>query len=177
MSPMTHRREPVRVLYPGTFDPLTRGHEHLILRLCQLFDTVVIAAAQSSDKGTVFTLEERLDLIARTVEREGLDGVKVISFHGLTVDLAREQGCQVIARGLRAISDYEYEVQMAIVNKSIAPSIDTVFLMADKDHSFISSSIIKDILRHGGTVEQVSGMVEPAIARELQSRLLAGVGR
>jgi len=166
------RRLPVRALYPGTFDPITKGHLHLLNRACQLFDTVVIAAADNAEKSTVFSLEERLALVQQEVEGAGLTGVEVTSYRELTVDFAVAQGCQVIVRGLRAVSDYEYEVQMAIINRNIAPQVDTVFLMADQDHSFISSSIIKDILMHGGGVDRVAGMVSPAIATELRQRLL-----
>ncbi|HYE76871.1 MAG TPA: pantetheine-phosphate adenylyltransferase, partial [bacterium] len=140
------KRVQVRALYPGTFDPITKGHLHLISRIGQLFESVVIAAAENPAKGTTFTLEERLAYIRQEVDRAGLKGIEVMSYRGLTVDLALEQGCQVLVRGLRAVSDYEYEVQMATVNKMIAPQVDTLFLMADKDFSFISSSIIKDIL-------------------------------
>lgn len=166
------RRSTVRALYPGTFDPITKGHLHLLTRACQLFETVVIAAADNTAKSTVFSLEERLDLIRKEVEAVGLHGIEVTSYKELTVDFAVAQGCQAIVRGLRAVSDYEYEVQMAIINRNIAPQVDTVFLMADQDHSFISSSIIKDILIHGGGIDRVAGMVSPTIATELQQRLL-----
>jgi len=164
----------VRALYPGTFDPITRGHLHLLTRACQLFETVVIAAADNTAKATVFSLQERMDLIRQEVAAAGLSGIEVTSYTELTVDFAVAQGCQAIVRGLRAVSDYEYEVQMAIINRNIAPQVDTVFLMADQDHSFISSSIIKDILIHGGGVDRVAKMVSPTIATELQKRLMGG---
>ncbi|MFN3822329.1 MAG: pantetheine-phosphate adenylyltransferase, partial [bacterium] len=138
-------------LYPGTFDPITNGHLDILKRACSLFEKVIITLAVNSAKRTLFTPQERLEMIREAVK--DLDNVEVMEFTGLVVDCARKVGADVIIRGLRAVSDFEYEFQMALMNRKQAPEIDTVFLMPDEKYTYLSSSIVKEIARHQGSVE------------------------
>lgn len=152
-------------LYPGTFDPITNGHLDILQRACNLFDKVVVTLAINSAKETLFTVEERLDMIHRSVE--GLPKVEVVQFSGLVVDCARKLGAEVIIRGLRAVSDFEYEFQMALMNRKQAPRIDTIFLMPDERYTYLSSSIVKEIARYGGSVDC---FVPPCVAEKLRAK-------
>ena len=152
----------MRALYPGSFDPLTLGHLDLIERGCQLFGEVVVAVLQNPGKTPAFPLEQRLEQI-RTATAH-LEGVKVISFDGLTVQCAREQQANLILRGLRAMSDFEYELQIAHTNRSLSQEFETVFLATSAHHSFLSSSVVKEVARFGGPV---SHMVPEVVAQDL----------
>jgi pantetheine-phosphate adenylyltransferase len=156
----------MRALYPGSFDPLTLGHLDLIERASGLFEAVVVAVLQNPSKTPAFSLEQRLTQIRGATAH--LAGVQVGSFDGLTVDYARSCGAQVILRGLRALSDFEFELQIAHTNKSLAPDIETVFLATATQHSFLSSSVVKEVARFGGTVRH---MVPKGVADDL-ARLL-----
>jgi len=156
----------MRALYPGSFDPLTLGHLDLIERASGLFEAVVVAVLQNPSKTPAFSLEQRLTQIRGATAH--LAGVQVGSFDGLTVDYARSCGAQVILRGLRALSDFEFELQIAHTNKSLAPDIETVFLATATQHSFLSSSVVKEVARFGGTVRH---MVPTGVADDL-ARLL-----
>ena len=152
----------MRALYPGSFDPLTLGHLDLIERGCHLFGEVVVAVLQNPGKTPAFPLEQRLEQI-RTATAH-LQGVEVISFDGLTVQCAREQQANLILRGLRAMSDFEYELQIAHTNRSLSQEFETVFLATSAHHSFLSSSVVKEVARFGGPV---SHMVPEVVAQDL----------
>lgn len=143
---------PITAIYPGTFDPVTNGHVDLVRRATRLFDRVVVAVAASSSKQPLFTLDERIEL-AQTVLAE-FKRVEVLGFKTLMVDFAAEVKADVIVRGLRAVSDFEYEVQLAGMNRSMQPKIETVYLSPDLQYTFLSSTLIKDIARHGGDVSK-----------------------
>ncbi len=149
-------------VYPGTFDPLTNGHLDILDRAIALFDRVIIAVASNSNKETLFTLSERQDLLRYELKK--IDNVEVSSFSGLTVDFARQCGAVALIRGLRAMTDFEYEFQLALMNKKLAPDIETIFLMTKSEYSFISSSAIKWAASLGGCIEEfVPPNVEKAI--------------
>jgi pantetheine-phosphate adenylyltransferase len=152
----------MRALYPGSFDPLTLGHLDLIERSARLFDSVMVAVLQNPSKQPAFSLEERLEQIRRATAH--LNGVEVGSFDGLTVDFAARSQAQVILRGLRALSDFEFELQIAHTNHSLAPHVETLFLATAVHHSFLSSSVVKEVARFGGDVRH---MVPPGVAEDL----------
>ena len=152
-------------IYPGTFDPLTNGHVSLILRGLKLFDAIVVAVAEDTVKGTLFSLEERLELARKALS--GHNRVTVEPFSGLLVDYADARGAQVILRGLRAVSDFEYEFQLALMNRKLKRKIETLFLMTDYRWLYISSTIIKDVARNGG---DVTDLVPEAVRKALRRR-------
>jgi pantetheine-phosphate adenylyltransferase len=159
----------VHALYPGTFDVLTLGHLDIIRRATRIFDKVTVAIAENPAKrGPLFTAEERVDMLRRATA--GTAGVEVKAFSGLTVAFARSIGASVIVRGLRAISDFEFELQMAMMNDNQAPEITTVFMAPSPQFSFLSSSLVKEIARFGG---DVSEFVPPEVGRLLKDRLEA----
>ncbi|MDD7970176.1 pantetheine-phosphate adenylyltransferase [Roseinatronobacter alkalisoli] len=154
-------------LYPGTFDPLTKGHIDIITRATQLVDRLVIGVAINRDKGPLFTLEERVAMIEAEVQTlSARTGVEIVAhpFENLLIDCARDVGAQIIIRGLRAVTDFEYEFQMVGMNRAMDASIETVFLMAEARHQAIASKLVKEIARLGG---DVSNFVSPAIAGAL----------
>ena len=152
--------------YPGTFDPITNGHTDLVRRACRIFDGVVIAVAANPEKQPMFALDERVDL-AREVLSD-VKGVKIIGFDNLLVDSVRENGAQVILRGLRAVSDFEYEFQMAGMNRRLADDIETVFMTPSERDTFISASLVKQIATLGGDVaEFVDTRVVAALAKKI----------
>jgi pantetheine-phosphate adenylyltransferase len=159
----------VTAIYPGTFDPITHGHTDIILRAARLFDRVIVAVAGSTAKQTVFTVEERVDL-AREVIRK-LPQVEICRFDGLLADIAREKGAAVILRGLRAVSDFEYEFQMAGMNRKLIPQADTLFLTPAAEYTYISSSLVREIASLGG---DVSEFVHPLVLKALNERLHPG---
>jgi pantetheine-phosphate adenylyltransferase len=156
----------VCALYPGTFDPITLGHMRIIERVIPLFDKVTIGVSCNETKEPLFSTEERMELIKQVFE--GVAGLEVVSYEHLTVDYARKIGARVIIRGLRAVTDYVSEVQMAIMNRSIAPDIETLLMVAEEGFSFVSSSLIKEIVKHGGPVDH---LVPEPVAAALKVKL------
>ena len=155
----------MKVVYPGTFDPFTRGHEDLVRRAARLFDAVVVAVADSASKQPFFSTGERIAM-AREVLRP-FANVEVIGFSSLLIDFAVGQNAQAIMRGLRAVSDFEYEFQMAGMNRNLDPDVETLFLTPDEKYMFISATIVREIARFGG---DVSKFVQPDIAARLAER-------
>ena len=154
-------------LYPGSFDPITRGHEDLVRRSLVFADRVIIAVAVNAAKEPLFSVEERVALIRQTITHPA---VEVQSFEGLLVDFARRVGASLLVRGLRAVSDFEYEFQMALMNRHLAPTLETVFLVPAFDLTYLSSSMVREVARHGGDVSQ---LVHPAVANALKVRFRA----
>lgn len=151
-------------VYPGSFDPVTRGHEDLIRRSLAFVDRVIVAVAVNVAKQPLFTLEERVALLHETVR---LPEVEVRSFEGLLVEFAQRAGASVIVRGLRAVSDFEYEFQMALMNRTLAPRLETVFLVPAFDLTYLSSSLVREVARFGGDVSQ---LVQPAVQQALRRK-------
>jgi len=156
----------VSAMYPGTFDPITLGHEDLVRRACRLFDKVVVAIAANPSKEPMFTLEERVELAETSLS--DLSNVEVSGYDGLTVDFARENGLGVILRGLRAVSDFEYEFQLANMNRHLAEDVETAFLTPTETYNFISSSLVREICSMGG---DISEFVAPSVHKALMSRV------
>jgi pantetheine-phosphate adenylyltransferase len=156
----------VKALYPGTFDPPTNGHVDLIQRGAKLFGHVVVAVLNNPDKNPLFSVEERIEMLQESTST--LTNVSVAAFDGLMVDFARQQGASAVLRGIRAISDYEYEFQMALMNRRLAPEIETVFLQPAGRYSFVSSRMLKEVFSFGG---DVSGLVPPNVLRRLRGRI------
>ena len=154
-----------RIIYPGTFDPITRGHIDLVERASKLFDTVVLAVANSEKKVPMFALKERMDLCAEALAH--VPNIEVCSFTGLTVELAKAQNCNIILRGVRTVADYEYELQLANMNRSLAPGIETVFLTPGESLSYVSSSLLREIASMGG---EVSRFVPDNVSKALNTR-------
>lgn len=163
--------EPRTGLYPGTFDPVTNGHLDVIFRGARLVDRLVVGVATNAGKGPLFPLEERVDLVRAETDaiaaRTGCR-IDVVSFHGLLIDFARKLGAQMIVRGLRAVSDFDYEFQMAGMNHRLDPEIETVFLMASETNQFISSRFVKEIAQLGG---DVSSFVPPLTLERTLARV------
>ena len=139
-------------LYPGTFDPVTLGHVDVLRRARAIFDTVEVGVAVNAEKTTLFTPDERVDLIRASVDEAGIDGVTVTAFEGLVAEYARRRGIGTLVRGLRQVSDFDFEFRMAAANRHLAPDLDTVFLMTGAAYAFISSSIVRDVHRWKGDV-------------------------
>lgn len=152
-------------VYPGSFDPITNGHLDILHRGLKLFDKVIIAIAHNAEKKPLFSVEERLQMIKEVVQ--GLDNVVVDSFDGLLVDYVRRVKARFIIRGLRAMSDFEYEFQMASVNRTLNGQVDTIFMMTSKDYFFVSSRTIKEVAELGGCVEK---FVPPVVERKLKEK-------
>ena len=151
-------------IYPGTFDPVTHGHADLVTRAARVFDKLIIAIAESPHKAPLLSLDERIALAK--AEMRGLDNVEVVGFSNLLVDFVQQMGAGVILRGLRAVSDFEYEFQLASMNRHLAPELETLFMTPDERYGFISSSLVKEIARlHGNVAEFVSPEVEQALKR------------
>lgn len=153
-----------RAVYAGTFDPITNGHRDVVERALKIFDEVIFAVAESPSKNTLFSSSERVKLAEASLQDLG-SRIKVESFHGLLVDFVKSKNGSVIVRGLRAVSDYEYESQMAVINRELASEIETVFLMTSKRSSFISSSIVRQVAMVKG---DISNMVPPAVNEALK---------
>jgi pantetheine-phosphate adenylyltransferase len=149
-------------VYPGTFDPITLGHEDLVRRAAHLFDEVIVAVAGSTNKATLFSLQERVQLAQKVFT--GYDNVKVMGFSGLLMQFVQEQQAQLVIRGLRAASDFEYEFQLAGMNRKLYPKLETLFLTPSDEYMFVSSSLVREVAKLGGEVDQfVSPTVEAAI--------------
>ncbi len=142
-----------RVLYPGTFDPITNGHLDIIRRAARLFDEVIVAVALSQEKRPMFDLDKRVEMVQKATA--SMNNVRVSAFDSLLVDLCNKEGANVIIRGLRAVSDFEYELQMGYANRSLKSDIETIYLMPSLKNAFISSSVVRTILRYGGDVSHL----------------------
>jgi pantetheine-phosphate adenylyltransferase len=156
----------VKALYPGTFDPPTNGHVDLIQRGSKLFGHLTVAVLNNPEKNPLFSVEERIEMLRESTV--AMPNVSVAAFDGLMVDFARQEGASAVLRGIRAISDYEYEFQMALMNRRLAPEIETVFLQPAGRYSFVSSRMLKEVFRFGG---DVSGLVPPNVLRRLRGRI------
>jgi pantetheine-phosphate adenylyltransferase len=158
-----------RAIYPGSFDPVTNGHLDIIGRGCKLFDEIIIAILVHPEKKPMFTLDERREMLEEALGGMGGGGCKlrVDSFQGLLVKYAVEQGADAIVRGIRAVSDYEYELQMALMNRRLEPRIETVFMMAAEDYSYVSSRLVKEVYQLGGAIE---GLVPPTVEARMKKK-------
>jgi pantetheine-phosphate adenylyltransferase len=161
----------VKAIYPGSFDPLTNGHLDLVMRGSKIFDHLVVAILKNSEKAPLFSVPERIEMLTEAVQP--FCNVSVATFDGLLVDFVLQQHAQAILRGVRAISDYEYELQMALMNRRLAPQAETVFLMADEKYSYVSSRLIKNVFELGGSVD---GLVPETVIRRLRARVLPNKG-
>jgi pantetheine-phosphate adenylyltransferase len=161
-----HGVNTVKAIYPGSFDPMTNGHLDLIARGAKIFDHLVVAILRNSSKNPLFTIEERVEMLTEGVAAFG--NVSIATFDGLLVDFAREQQAQAVMRGIRAISDYEYEFQMALMNRRLSPELETIFLMPDGKYSFVSSRLVKEVFELGGSVE---GLVPKLVIDRLKQRV------
>jgi len=164
---MTQSERKNTAIYAGTFDPITNGHTDLLRRACELFDHVILAIASNSKKNPRFTLEERIQL-AQEVCGDKFDNLTIKGFNTLLTDFADEEGAGVLIRGLRAVSDFEYEFQLASMNRNLRPEIESVYLMPEEKYAFISSSLVKEVASLGG---DVSSFVHPAVMNALQNGL------
>ena len=156
----------ITAIYPGTFDPVTNGHTDLVQRATRMFDRVIVAVAANPGKTPAFSLDERVDM-AR-IALTGLDNVEICGFDTLLVDFSKRMGAQVILRGLRAVSDFEFEFQLAGMNRKMAPGVETVFMMPAEQYTYLSSSLVREIAALGG---DVSDFVHPDVKRALIARL------
>jgi pantetheine-phosphate adenylyltransferase len=160
---------PVKALYPGTFDPPTNGHVDLIQRGSKLFDHLTVAILVNPVKNPLFTVEERVEMLEEVTGPLG--NVSVATFEGLMVEFARRVGASAVLRGIRAISDYEHEFQMALMNRRLAPEVETVFLQPAGRYSFVSSRMVKEVFSFGG---DISGLVPPNVVQKLRARIKNG---
>jgi pantetheine-phosphate adenylyltransferase len=154
-----------RAIYPGSFDPITNGHLDVIERASKLFDQVVVAVAHNDEKQPLFSLEERLDLLNQTVGK--MKNLRISQFDGLLVEFAAAEQASAVIRGLRAVSDFEFEFQMALMNRKLESSVETIFLMPKEEYTYLSSRLVKEIARLGG---DVSKFVPEVIARALRNK-------
>lgn len=161
MSKLNHRI----AIYPGTFDPITRGHEDLVRRAASLFDRLILAIAESPSKQTRFSLADRVAM-AREILAD-IPNVEIVGFNNLLMDFVHERGAKVIVRGLRAISDFEYEFQMAGMNRSVYPEVETLFLTPGEQYMFISATMVREIARLGG---DISKFVQPCVEKRLRAK-------
>ncbi|RIX48850.1 MAG: pantetheine-phosphate adenylyltransferase [Rhodocyclales bacterium GT-UBC] len=160
MNKLNHRV----AIYPGTFDPITRGHEDLVHRAASLFDRLILAIAESPSKKPRFALNERVEMAREILGH--IPNVEIVGFNTLLMNFVHEQGAKVIVRGLRAVSDFEYEFQMAGMNRSLYPEVETVFLTPGEQHMFISATMVREIARLGG---DVSKFVQPCVEKRLRA--------
>lgn len=165
---MTQKHKSVVAIYPGSFDPITTGHLDVIERGSRLFDRLIVSVLQNESKAPLFTVQERIEMLTEAVSP--FPNVEVGCFHGLLADYALSKQASVILRGIRAISDYENELQMALMNRRLQPGLETVFLLAGEAFSFISSRLVKEVISLGGNI---GGLVPPLVEQRLRERLLA----
>jgi pantetheine-phosphate adenylyltransferase len=156
-------------IYPGSFDPVTNGHLDLIERGQKMFDTVIVAVLKNVEKEPLFSVPERIEMLRESTKR--WPSVEVDIFQGLLVDYARKKGAAVILRGIRAISDYEYEMQMALMNRKLEPRLETVFMLPGESYSYLSSKLVREVARLGGAL---TGLVPPSVETRLLEKLSAG---
>lgn len=157
-----------KAIYPGTFDPITLGHEDVVRRAARLFDEVIVAVAQSQSKRPLFDLDERVSLAAEVLA--DCSNVRVVGFSGLLMQFAREEGAHVVIRGLRAVSDFEYEFQLAGMNRHLYPEVETLFLTPSEQYMFISASLVREIAILGGDISKfVPSIVDAAIQEKLKA--------
>ncbi len=161
-----------KVVYPGTFDPFTRGHEDLVRRAAKLFERVTVGIADSASKNPFFSTAERVDMARQVLA--GLPNVEVVPFSSLLMDFVHAQGSNIILRGLRAISDFEYEFQMAGMNRNLFPEVETLFLTPGEQYMFVSATIVREIAKFGGDVSQ---FVHPVVAQRLREKVAANRSR
>jgi pantetheine-phosphate adenylyltransferase len=159
-------------VYPGSFDPLTNGHLDIIRRAARLFDRVLVAVLENEGKAPLFSVPERMELITRCTE--GIAGVEVHSFSGLLVDFMRRVNASVVIRGIRAVSDYEYELQMALMNRQLNADAETIFMLPAVEYTYVSSRLVKEVFRLGG---DVAHLVPPAVLEALKDRLAVTAAR
>lgn len=163
---MIHNGRVKRAIYPGSFDPITNGHVNLVERVSSFFDTVIIAVASSDAKKALFTLEERVELTRQAAGH--LPNVEVIGFTGLLIDITRELNAKIVVRGLRAVSDFEYEFQLAWMNRQLDREIETLFFAPSAQYAFVSATLVKEIASFGGDVSQ---FLHPAVHEALKKKL------
>jgi pantetheine-phosphate adenylyltransferase len=156
-----------RAIYPGSFDPVTNGHLDIIARSCRLFDEVVVALLVNQHKTPLFATDERVALLREVTQ--GFGGVRVDTFTGLLVHYAQAQGANAVVRGIRAVSDYEYELQMAQMNRRLAPELETVFLLSAGEYSHVSSRLVKEVFQLGG---DITGLVPPLVEERMRAKLV-----
>ena len=156
-----------RAIYPGSFDPVTNGHLDIIERGTRLFDELIVAVLVNTEKAPLFSAEERADMIQEILGNRA-PKVRIATFEGLLVTFAQRQNARVIVRGIRAVSDYEYELQMALMNRRMQPEIETVFMMPSEAYSYLSSRLVREVFRFGGTID---GLVPPLVIERLRSKL------
>ncbi len=159
----------IRAVYPGTFDPLTRGHEELVRRASSLFTSMILGVADSRAKRTFFSLEERVEMAREVLA--GINNVEVVGFSTLLTDFVKKQGARVVLRGLRAVSDFEYEFQLAGMNRNLYPEMETIFLTPSEQHMFISATLVREIAALGGDVAE---FVHPLVAKKLKAKTTSG---
>ena len=159
-----------RAIYPGSFDPVTNGHLDIITRGCKLFDEIIIAILVNPEKKPFFSVEDRREMLTEVLQRidRGTCGLRVDSFEGLLVQYAVAQQAEAIVRGIRAISDYEYELQMALMNRRLEPSIETVFMMPAEAYSYVSSRLVKEVFLLGGALD---GLVPPIVEERMKNKV------
>ncbi len=159
--------KPILAIYPGSFDPVTNGHLDLIERGAKIFDQLIVAVLRNLEKEPLFSLAERVDMVGEVSKR--WPNVEVDVFDGLLVKYARRRNAQVLLRGIRAVSDYEYELQMALMNRKLEPRIETVFMMPAEAYSYLSSRLVREIARLGGSIQ---GLVPPVVEQRMRAKVL-----
>lgn len=158
-----------RAVFPGSFDPLTNGHLDIIRRSAPLFDEMIVAVLNNADKNPMFSVDERCEMIQEVLPSVETGGCRMLveGFSGLTAEFAREREATAIVRGIRAVADYEYELRMALMNRRLEPSIETVFLMAGEEYSYVSSTLMKQVFELGGRIE---GLIPPSVERRMREK-------
>lgn len=162
-----------RAIYPGTFDPLTRGHEDIVLRASALFDEVILAVADSNAKNPMFNVDERIEMASEVLSAR--KNIRVMRFGGLLVNFVREQQAEVVLRGLRAVSDFDYEFQLAGMNRQLMPELETMFMTPSDDYQFVSGTLVREIARMGGDIDKfVPGLVMERMRAQVAAKGKAG---